>query len=119
MEKETLLIVDDSKFARHKTKELLEELGHEVIGEAVDGLDVIKKCKELAPSMILSDIEMPNFDGISMIKEIRSYNNIKIIVVSSIVNTQMIQSVTYLKAVVLKKHIKAHTLVNAVKLLSR
>jgi len=119
-EKERVLIVDDSKFARRKTKELLEELGHEVIGEAVDGLDGIEKCKELTPSLILSDIEMPNLDGISMIKEIRSYNNeIKIIVASSVVNAQIIQSVVRVKATALKKPIKPQALINAIKLLSR
>ena len=118
IKKETVLIVDDSKFARQRTKELLEELGYEIIGEAVDGLDGIEKWKELAPNIILSDIEMPNLDGISMIKEIRSYNNdIKIIVVSSVINAQIIQSVTRVKAVTLKKPIKIQDLVDAVKLL--
>ncbi len=117
---EKVLIVDDSKFAREAIKRLLVSLEYEIIGEAVDGLDGIEKCKELSPSLIVTDIEMPKLDGISMIKEIRSYNaNIKIVVVSSMVNSQIIQEAVRLKASVVKKPIKEAQFLNALKLLDR
>ena len=113
-----VLIVDDSKFSREVNKKLLKKLEYNVVGEAIDGLDGMQKFKELSPDLIVTDLEMPNLDGISMIKEIRRYNSeIKIIVVSSIVNSQIIQEVLKLKASVIKKPIKEDRLLNAIKLL--
>ena len=71
---EKVLIVDDSKFARSTNKKLLMNLGYEVFIEAVDGVNGIAKCKESNPDLIITDIEMPNIDGIEMIKQIREFN---------------------------------------------
>ena len=115
-----VLIVDDSKFSRSTNKKLMESLEYEVIGEAVDGLDGIEKCKELNPDLIVTDIEMPNLDGIGMIQKIREFNeDVKIIVVSSVVNSQVIQQAVKFKASVVKKPIKENRLQNAITLLSR
>jgi len=115
-----VLIVDDSKFSRSNNRKIIEALGYEVIAEAVDGIDGIKKFKEFNPDLILTDIEMPNLDGIGMIKDIRSYNkDVKIIVISSVVNSQIIQEVIKLNASVVKKPIKESRLLNAIKFLDR
>jgi len=115
-----VLIIDDSKFARESLRKMLKSLEYEVIGEAVDGLDGLEKIKELNPDLIITDIEMPKLDGISMIKEIRRYNDsIKIVVVSSMVNSQVIQEAVKLKASVIKKPLKETRLLNAIKIVSR
>jgi len=117
---EKVLIVDDSKFARSSNRKLLESLDHEVIAEATNGLDGIAKFKEFTPSLIITDIEMPDLDGIGMIKKIREDDtNVKIVVISSIVNSQIIQEAVKLKAVIVKKPIKKNRLLNAIKLLDR
>ena len=114
------LVIDDSKFAREYTCKLLESLEYEVIGVAVDGLDGIQKVKELNPDFVITDIEMPKLDGISMIKEIRNNDeSIKIIVVSSVVNSQLLHEALKLRASVIKKPLKETKLLNAIKLLSR
>lgn len=70
--------------------------------------------------LIVDDLEMPNLDGIGMIKKIRSYNNdIKIIVVSSIVNTHVVQEAIRLKASVIKKPLRENKFLNTIKLLNR
>jgi len=48
----------------------LEDLGHEVIGEARDGEEAVKLATELDPDLILMDINMPGIDGIQAIEEI-------------------------------------------------
>lgn len=112
-----VLIIDDSRFARDFLRKLLESLEYEVIGEAVDGVDGIQKFKELNPDLIISDIEMPKLDGISMIKEIRALDNdVKIVVVSSIVSSIVIQEVVKLKASVVKKPLKKEKLLSALSL---
>ena len=62
---------------------------------------------------------MPKLDGIEMIRKIRaSGDNVKIIVVSSVVNSQVTQKVMKLKAFVIKKPIKEKKLFNAMSILS-
>jgi len=115
-----VLIVDDSKISRKNTRRALEDLDHEVLGEAVDGVDGIEKFKEFRPELIVTDIEMPKLDGIKMLKQIRSIDNhVKVVVVSSVVNAQAMQEVTKLYASIVKKPLKKERLENAIKLLTR
>jgi DNA-binding NarL/FixJ family response regulator len=61
----SILVVDDSDIARKVTRLFLEiQIGIEVCGEAVDGLDAIEKAKELKPDLILLDLAMPRMNGI-------------------------------------------------------
>ena len=113
-----VLIVDDSKFSRNINKKMLENLGHSVIGEAVDGFDGIQKFQELTPDLIVTDLEMPNLDGAEMIEKLRGMNiDVPIVVISSVVNSQVVQKVVKLKAVHCKKPIKDVRLDVAIKLL--
>ena len=61
----SILIVDDSDTVRRVTRLFLEsQLGLEVCGEAVDGVDAIEKAKELKPDLILLDLAMPRLNGV-------------------------------------------------------
>ncbi len=67
-----ILIIDDSKSVRTDLRGALEASGHEVI-EAEDGksgLDAILANRELA--LVISDLHMPGFDGIEMLKKARA-----------------------------------------------
>jgi two-component system chemotaxis response regulator CheY len=66
----TILTVDDSASIRQMVAFTLKKAGYTVI-EAVDGKDALTK---LTPqvSMVLTDLNMPNMDGISLIKAIRA-----------------------------------------------
>jgi len=66
----TILTVDDSKSIRQMVSFTLQQEGFQVI-EAVDGQDGLAK---LTPEvkLVLSDLNMPNLDGIDMIKAIRA-----------------------------------------------
>jgi two-component system, chemotaxis family, chemotaxis protein CheY len=60
-----ILIVDDSDITRKIIRLFLEiQIGFEVCGEAVDGLDAIEKAKQLKPDLILLDLAMPRMNGI-------------------------------------------------------
>jgi DNA-binding NarL/FixJ family response regulator len=60
-----ILIVDDSDITRKIIRLFLEiQIGFEVCGEAVDGLDAIEKAKKLKPDLILLDLAMPRMNGI-------------------------------------------------------
>ena len=59
-----ILIVDDSDSFRKVTRLFLEsQVGLEVCGEAVDGVEGIEKAKELKPDLILLDLAMPRMNG--------------------------------------------------------
>ena len=107
-----ILLVDDSKIARMKLKQYLSELGHNIVGEAHDGIEGVKMYKQLQPDIVLSDLEMPNLDGYGLIEQIKGYNQkAKIIIITSVVNAQLIQKVINLGAVnTLKKPITVKTL---------
>jgi two-component system chemotaxis response regulator CheY len=65
-----VLVVDDSKTSRKFLVNMLASAGHEVVGEAVDGLDGVKKYEELRPDVVTMDITMPKLDGIDAVSEI-------------------------------------------------
>jgi two-component system chemotaxis response regulator CheY len=70
MEK-TILIVDDSESIREAVGFTLET-AHYTVGKAVDGLDALKELEKARYQLIITDLHMPNMDGISLIKEIRN-----------------------------------------------
>jgi two-component system, chemotaxis family, chemotaxis protein CheY len=69
MEK-TILIVDDSESIREVVIFTLENAGYKVLW-AVDGKDALKHLDGQHLDMILTDLHMPNMDGIGLIKEVR------------------------------------------------
>jgi len=66
-----VLIVDDLEFMRTAIREILQAAGISVAGEAVDGMDGIRKYHELRPDVVLMDITMPRLDGLNALKRIR------------------------------------------------
>lgn len=67
-----ILIVDDSRTSRKILRSILEEAGHEIVGEAMDGQDGINKYKDLKPDIVTLDITMPVMDGLEALKNIRA-----------------------------------------------
>lgn len=70
-----ILIVDDSRTSRKIVRRLLEDAGHEVVGEAADGDEAYLKYKELKPELVTMDITMPNTDGIQALRLIRHFDH--------------------------------------------
>lgn len=60
-----VVIADDEPITRMDLKEILEEKGYQVIGEATDGFDALELCKNSSPDVVLMDIKMPLLDGLS------------------------------------------------------
>ncbi len=80
-----VLIADDSRLTRRLLRKLLESDGRiEVIAEASNGEEAVRKALELSPDVVIMDVVMPKMDGISAIKEILKSKPIPIIVFSSI-----------------------------------
>ncbi|MDI6712174.1 MAG: response regulator [Anaerosomatales bacterium] len=59
-----VLIAEDEAIIRMDLREMLEEEGHEVVGEARDGAEAIRLARELRPDVVFMDIKMPGTDGL-------------------------------------------------------
>ncbi|MGB3907045.1 MAG: response regulator [Methanomethylovorans sp.] len=80
-----VMIVDDAAFMRMVIKDILIKNGHEVVAEAVDGLDAVNKYPQVKPELVFMDIVMPNMEGIDALKNIMASNpDAKIVMCSSI-----------------------------------
>ncbi|MBI5893035.1 MAG: response regulator [Deltaproteobacteria bacterium] len=67
----TVLIVDDSTSMRQMVSFTLKDAGYEVVG-AVHGKDGLAKLNDAKASMVITDLNMPEMDGIEFIKQVRS-----------------------------------------------
>ena len=79
---ERILIIDDDEPFRRMLREALELVGYEVV-EAQDGLDGMKRFKKAAVSLVITDILMPEKEGLETILDLRKEApEVKIIAVS-------------------------------------
>ncbi|HEY3064476.1 MAG TPA: response regulator [Methylomirabilota bacterium] len=65
-----ILIVEDSRSMRRIVRAALEQDGHQV-AESEDGRQALAALREVTPELIITDINMPEVDGISLVREIR------------------------------------------------
>jgi two-component system chemotaxis response regulator CheY len=71
MKKVTFVITDDAVFMRTLLKKIIEQSeNYEVVGEAANGIEAIKKAEECRPDILTLDITMPEMDGIRAVPEI-------------------------------------------------
>ncbi|MEC4983414.1 MAG: hybrid sensor histidine kinase/response regulator [Oscillatoria sp. PMC 1068.18] len=85
-DKPIILLVEDSIAVRTQEKRILEAAGYQVI-TAVDGLDGYNKLRVSNFDAVISDVQMPNLDGLSLTTRIRQhqeYNELPIILVTSL-----------------------------------
>ncbi len=61
-----VLVADDEYLVREEIKSTLEELGHQVVGEASDGDTALQLAQTTCPDVAVLDIKMPNRDGIEV-----------------------------------------------------
>lgn len=59
-----VLIAEDEAIIRMDLREMLEEEGHQVVGEARDGEEAIRLARTVEPDVVFMDIKMPGVDGI-------------------------------------------------------
>ena len=65
-----VLVVDDAAFMRKMVSDALTGGGHEIVGEAANGVEAVQRFQELRPDIMTLDITMPEKDGLAALKEI-------------------------------------------------
>lgn len=78
-----LLVIEDEMLLRRSEAKGLKKLGY-AVDEAVDGIEAMKCFEENSYDLILLDLNLPQMDGIEVLKKIRAIDNeVKIIIVSA------------------------------------
>ncbi len=65
-----ILVADDASFMRMMIREIVQEEGFEVAGEASDGMQAVERYRELHPDIVTMDIVMPRKSGIDALRSI-------------------------------------------------
>lgn len=71
------LVVDDFSTMRRIVRNLLKELGYNKIEEAEDGVDALEKIRAGQIDFVVADWNMPNMDGLELLKTIRADDALK------------------------------------------
>jgi DNA-binding NarL/FixJ family response regulator len=85
MESTRILLADDHAVVRAGIRNALNNLSNiEIVGEVGDGKELVEALAALQPGMLVVDINMPDFDPVTALKQIREeYPSLKILVVSA------------------------------------
>lgn len=79
----SIAIADDEPRMREFFSKALQRLGHRVIAEAATGRELIDSCRALQPELVITDIQMPDMDGIDAAAEVAREQAIPVILVSA------------------------------------
>jgi CheY-like chemotaxis protein len=82
----TILVVDDEHIIAAMLQELFEEAGHQVV-TARSGREGLQRLAEVRPDLVLSDVMMPDLDGLALCRAIRaeaSYRSIPIVLMMAV-----------------------------------
>jgi len=78
-----IAVADDELDMRDYFQQILPILGHEVVAVAQDGRELVEQCRELKPDLVITDIKMPDMDGIDAATQIYRNGPIPVILVSA------------------------------------
>jgi DNA-binding NarL/FixJ family response regulator len=79
-----VVIVDDHDLFRTGLKNLLEEQGVQVVGEAANGRDALRLVSELAPDVVIMDLNMPGISGVDTTRQLAAVAPLARVVVLTI-----------------------------------
>ena len=80
-----VLVVDDAAFMRKMVSDALSKAGHEVIGEAGNGVEAVESFRSLKPELTTLDITMPEKDGLQALGDIMTLDpNARVIMCSAL-----------------------------------
>jgi response regulator NasT len=78
-----IVVADDEPDMRDYFRKILPRLGHQVVGAAKSGRELTELCLALHPDLVITDIKMPDLDGIDAAMEIYQHLPVPVILVSA------------------------------------
>lgn len=78
-----ILVADDEPRMQSYFRKILPAIGHEVVGVAATGRELVEKCRQFTPDLVITDVKMPDMDGIDAAGEIYRELAVPVILVSA------------------------------------
>ena len=78
-----IAVADDEPDMRLFFRELLPHLGHEVVAEAATGRELVEGCRRAGPDLVITDVRMPDGDGIQAAAEVNRDGRVPVILVTA------------------------------------
>ena len=86
-----IAVADDEPDMREYFQTMLTRLGHEVVVVAEDGRELLEKCREVNPDLVITDIKMPDMDGIDAAARLYRQSPVPVILVSAYHDAEFIR----------------------------
>ena len=86
-----IAVADDEPDMRDYFKRMLPRLGHEVVALAENGRELVEHCRDLKPDLVITDIRMPEMDGIDAAAELANDDPVPVILVSAYHDPELIE----------------------------
>ncbi|OYT75210.1 MAG: response regulator [Armatimonadetes bacterium JP3_11] len=91
MHKQRIVIADDEPIILLDLRQMLEELGMSVVGEASDGKQAVEKVRQLKPDLAILDVKMPEMDGIEAARVLHEERLAPVILLTAYSDSELIQ----------------------------
>jgi response regulator NasT len=86
-----VVIAEDEALIRLDLKEMLEEDGYQVVGEAGDGETAVRLASELRPDLVMLDVKMPVLDGISAAERIAAEHIAPVVILTAFSQRELVE----------------------------
>ena len=86
-----IAIADDEADMRDYFRSILPHLGHKVVAAATNGRELVEQCRALHPDLVITDIKMPDMDGIDAATQLYKEMPIPVILVSAYHEPELIE----------------------------
>ncbi|WP_354639540.1 ANTAR domain-containing response regulator [Kitasatospora camelliae] len=86
-----IVIAEDEALIRLDLKEMLEEEGYTVVGEAGDGETAVKLVEELKPDLVILDVKMPVLDGLSAAERIHEQHLAPVLMLTAFSQRELVE----------------------------
>lgn len=86
-----IVVADDEPDMRDYYKTILPRMGHDVVGIAETGKQLVELCQHLKPDLVITDIRMPDMDGIDASTAIHESRPVPVILVSGYHDPELIE----------------------------